>query len=286
MIKPTREEIASCVKAALAEDIGSGDATSLAIFAEDLRVAGDLRTREPAVICGLELAGEVFRQVDPAMTVDVLLEDGDAVAKNCVIMTVTGSARSMLTAERTALNFLQWLSGIATLTARFVEAVRGTRARILDTRKTTPGWRRLEKYAVACGGGENHREGLFDMILIKDNHLAALRDAKPNPVAEAVRRSREKFPGFKVEVEADDMDQVQQAVEAGADIILLDNMIPATLREAARLVAGRVLTEASGGVELETVRAVAETGVDRISVGALTHSARAVDIAMEMRRAN
>jgi nicotinate-nucleotide pyrophosphorylase (carboxylating) len=179
------------------------------------------------------------------------------------------------------LNFAQRLSGIATLTAEFVRAIQGTRARILDTRKTTPGWRRFEKYAVACGGGTNHRFGLHDQVLIKDNHLAALACEKPNPIAAAVTRARSCCPGISVEVEADDLAQVAQAVEAGADIILLDNMSPLLLRDAVRLVAGRAKTEASGGVNLQTVRAIAETGVDFISVGALTHSAPAVDIALD-----
>ena len=192
-------------------------------------------------------------------------------------------ARAILTAERVALNFLQRLSGVATITRLFVDAVAGTNARILDTRKTTPGWRRFEKYAVACGGGQNHRFGLFDMVLIKDNHLAALREEKPNAIAAAIARSRQAYPNLKVEVEADQLDQVQQAVEAGADIILLDNMSLEDLRGAVKLVQGRSKLEASGGVNLNTVRSIAETGVDFISVGALTHSARAVDIGLDFK---
>jgi len=172
---------------------------------------------------------------------------------------------------------------VATLTARFVEAVRGTRASILDTRKTTPGWRRFEKYAVACGGGQNHRFGLFDLVLIKDNHLAALRNEKPNAIAAAIQRARQRFPKLRVEVEADTLEQVEQAADAGADIILLDNMSPALLRESVQRIARRAKTEASGGVDLDTVRSIAETGVDFISVGALTHSARAVDIALDFK---
>ena len=193
----------------------------------------------------------------------------------------SGPARALLTAERVALNFVQRLSGVATFTAQFVEAVRGTRAEILDTRKTTPGWRRFEKYAVACGSGRNHRIGLYDLILIKDNHLAALRDEKPNAIAAAVQRARAKYSQLKVEVEADTLEQVAQAADAGADIILLDNMTPGQLRAAVALVAGRAKTEASGGVNLSTVRAIAETGVDFISVGAITHSVRAVDIGLD-----
>jgi nicotinate-nucleotide pyrophosphorylase (carboxylating) len=187
----------------------------------------------------------------------------------------------MLSAERVALNFVQRLSGVATLTRHFVEAVEGTQAKILDTRKTTPGWRRLEKYAVQCGGGQNHRFGLFDMVLIKDNHLAALRDELPNPIEVAVQRARLRYPQLKVEVEADSLEQVEQGVSAGADIILLDNMTLEQLRAAVTQVKGRAQTEASGGVNLAGVRAIAETGVDFISAGALTHSARAVDIALD-----
>jgi nicotinate-nucleotide pyrophosphorylase (carboxylating) len=197
------------------------------------------------------------------------------------LLKISGPARAILSAERVALNFVQRLSGVATLTAQFVDAVKGTNAQILDTRKTTPGWRRFEKYAVACGGGKNHRLGLFDMILIKDNHLAALWNEKPNAIAAAVARARNKFPKLTVEVEADTLKQVAQAVVAGADIILLDNMTTAQLRQAVRLARDRAKTEASGGVNLKTVRAIARTGVDFISVGALTHSARAMDIGLD-----
>jgi nicotinate-nucleotide pyrophosphorylase (carboxylating) len=183
-----------------------------------------------------------------------------------------------------ALNFVQRLSGVATATAQFVDLVKGTKAKILDTRKTTPGWRRFEKYAVACGGGKNHRIGLFDLVLIKDNHLVALRNEAPNAIAAAVARARTKFPALKVEVEADNLEQVAQAVAAGADIILLDNMSNAQLRQAVKIVRGRAQTEASGGVNLKTVRAIARTGVDFISVGAITHSARAVDIGLDFEK--
>jgi nicotinate-nucleotide pyrophosphorylase (carboxylating) len=210
-----------------------------------------------------------------------LARDGDRLRPGATLLEISGPARAVLTAERVALNFVQRLSGVATLTTQFVETIRGTRAKILDTRKTTPGWRRFEKYAVLCGGGRNLRVGLYDMVLIKDNHLAALREAKPNAVAAAVQRARQKFPQLKVEVEADTLKQVEQAVVAGADFILLDNMTLAQLRRAVKLVAGHAKTEASGGVNLRTVRAIAETGVDFISVGALTHSAPAVDIGLD-----
>src|ERR1051326_9017791 len=196
-------------------------------------------------------------------------------------MIVNGPARAVLTAERVTLNFVQRLSGIATLTAQFVEAIQGTRAQILDTRKTTPGWRRLEKYAVACGGGHNHRFGLFDMVLVKDNHLAALKSESSNAIAVALQRARAAHPRLKIEVEADTLDQVEQAVAAGADLILLDNMNPVQLRLAVQKCKGRAQTEARGGVSLASVRAIAETGVDFISVGALTHSARAMDIGLD-----
>jgi len=209
------------------------------------------------------------------------VQDGQAVKGGGILLGVSGPTRALLSAERVALNFVQHLSGIATLTAQFVGAVKGLPVQILETRKTTPGWRRFEKYAVACGGGKNHRAGLFDMVLIKDNHLAALRKAKPNAVAAAVRRAREQFPQLTVEVEADTLEQVAQAADAGADIILLDNMNPAQLRRAVQKINGRAKTEASGGVNLNTVRAIASTGVDFISIGALTHSARAVDIGLD-----
>jgi nicotinate-nucleotide pyrophosphorylase (carboxylating) len=209
------------------------------------------------------------------------MRDGQRAVAGSRLLVVRGPARALLAAERVALNFVQHLSGIATLTARFVEAVRGTRARILDTRKTTPGLRRLEKYAVRCGGGFNHRFGLFDQVLIKDNHLAALKGAAPNPIAVAVQRARARWPRLTVEVEADTLEQVAQAVAAGADMILLDNMSPRQLRAAVQLVAGRARTEASGGVTLRTVRQIAQAGVDFISVGALTHSAPAVDIGLD-----
>jgi nicotinate-nucleotide pyrophosphorylase (carboxylating) len=200
------------------------------------------------------------------------------------LLKISGSARAILSAERVALNFVQRLSGVATATAQFADAVKSTSAKILDTRKTTPGWRRFEKYAVACGGGKNHRLGLFDLILIKDNHLVALQNERPNAIAAAIRRARKKFRKLKVEVEADTLEQVAQATDAGADIILLDNMTTGQLRQAVKIVRDRAQTEASGGVNLKTVRAIAATGVDFISVGAITHSARAVDIGLDFEK--
>ena len=274
-------EVRQLVAAALAEDIGSGDATTLAAVPEAAQAKAVMRAREPLVVAGLELAEAAFRELSPLVEITRAAQDGQHVAEGKPLLHIAGPARALLSAERVALNFLQRLSGIATLTAQFVEAVKGTRAQILDTRKTTPGWRRLEKYAVTCGGGRNHRFGLFDLILVKDNHLAALKNEPPNAIAAAVERARAKYPKLTVEVEADTLDQVEQAVAAGADIVLLDNMNLVQLRLAVQKCKGRAQTEASGGVTLPGVRAIADTGVDFISVGALTHSARAVDIALD-----
>ena len=275
------EEILRAVRAALAEDVGSGDVTTLATVPEDSRCRAVMRAREPLVVAGIAFAETAFLELSPQVEVKTLVHDGGKAAAGDVLFSVSGSTRAILSAERVALNFVQRLSGVATAASIYVEAIRGTKAQILDTRKTTPGWRTFEKYAVTCGGARNHRIGLFDMVLIKDNHLAALRDAKPNAVVAAVQRARAKFPQLKIEVEADTLEQVAQAVDAGADFILLDNMKPAQLREAVGIVAGRAQTEASGGVNLQTVRAIAESGVDFISVGAITHSARAVDIGLD-----
>jgi len=275
------QAIRAAVRAALAEDIGRGDVTSQATVPAKATLAVVMRAREPLVVVGLAFAEMAFRQLSPAIRIRRLACDGQHLKAGAGLLRISGPARAILSAERVALNFVQRLSGVATLTARYVAAARGTGAQILDTRKTTPGWRRFEKYAVACGGGRNHRFGLYDLVLIKDNHLAALRKMRPNPVAAAVQRARKTFPRLKIEVEADTLVQVQQAVAAGADIILLDNMTPAQLRRAVKLVAGRAKTEASGGVNLKTVRAIANSGVDFISVGAITHSAWAVDIGLD-----
>ena len=276
-----QELVLQHVRAALAEDIGSGDVTTLATVPEGATARAALVARENMVVCGGAFAATAFREISPATQIEALILEGARVEPRTELMTVNGPARALLTAERVALNFMQRLSGVATLAARYVEAVAGTSAIILDTRKTTPGWRELEKYAVACGGARNHRFGLWDLVLIKDNHLAALRAASPNAIAAAVQRAREKFPALQIEVEADTLEQVGQALEARADIILLDNMTLENLRAAVHLVGGRAKTEASGGVNLQTVRAIAETGVDFISVGAMTHSARAVDIGLD-----
>jgi len=275
------EAIRRAVRDALAEDVGEGDVTTLATVPADATATAALVARESLTVAGLDFAQAVFHELSPAIRVERRCQDGDAVRAGAVLLQLSGPARPLLTGERVALNFVQHLSGVATLTARFVAAVAGTRAQILDTRKTTPGWRGFEKFAVSCGGGLNHRLGLFDAILIKDNHLAALRGAAPNPIAAAVARARSSYPELKVEVEADTLEQVEQAAAAGADRILLDNMSPEQLREAVGLIQGRATTEASGGIRLENVRAVAGAGVDFISIGALTHSAPAVDIALD-----
>jgi len=273
--------ILQAVKLALAEDVGAGDVTTLSTVPESASATAIMRAREPMVVSGLTLAAAAFKEVSARIHVELAAADGDRMAAGESLMMLGGSARGLLSAERVALNFVQRLSGVATLTRQFVDAVSGTQAKILDTRKTTPGWRILEKYAVACGGGQNHRFGLFDMVFIKDNHLAALRGEQPNAVAAAIARARAAYPDLKVEVEADTLEQVDQALAVGAELILLDNMNPVQLRLAVQRCKGRAQTEASGGVNLATVRAVADTGVDFISVGALTHSARAVDIGID-----
>jgi nicotinate-nucleotide pyrophosphorylase (carboxylating) len=280
-VKLSSTEIQRAVRAALAEDVGSGDVTSLATIPASAKFSVVMRAREPMVVAGIAFAETAFRLLSHGVQIKRLARDGEQLKAGATILRVTGSARAILSAERVALNFVQRLSGVATLTSHYVNEVRGTDTKILDTRKTTPGWRRFEKYAVACGGGQNHRVGLFDMVLIKDNHLAALRDAKPNAVGAAVMSAQKKFPNLKVEIEADTLAQVKQAAEARADIILLDNMSLSELRQAVKLVGTRAKTEASGGVNLKTVRGIAKTGVDFISVGAITHSARAVDVGLD-----
>jgi nicotinate-nucleotide pyrophosphorylase (carboxylating) len=275
------EEVRRAVQLALAEDIGSGDVTTLATVPENSPLIVVMRAREVLVVAGLALAEAAFRQLSPGVLIEPLARDGHHAKAGENLLRISGDARAILSAERVALNFVQRLSGIATLTAQFVDAIKGTHAQILDTRKTTPGLRRLEKYAVTCGGGVNHRFGLFDMVLIKDNHLAALHGAEPNAVAAAVKQARAKYPQLKIEVEADTLEQVEQGAAAGADFVLLDNMTVVQLRLAVQKCKGRSKTEASGGVNLSTVRAIADTGVDFISVGALTHSARAVDIGLD-----
>jgi nicotinate-nucleotide pyrophosphorylase (carboxylating) len=264
------------VAAALAEDVGTGDVTTQATVDADARGAAQLLVKEPGVVCGLEVAAAVFAALDRDVHLEPLVEEGARVDGPTAVAAVTGPLRAILTRERVALNFLARLSGVATLTRRYVDAVEGTGAAILDTRKTTPGLRLLEKHAVATGGGRNHRIGLYDAVLIKDNHLRAA-----GSVAAAVERTRA-ASDLPIEVECDTLAQVAEALDAGADALLLDNMQPAELREAVALTRGRARLEASGGITLENVRAVAETGVDEISIGALTHSARSLDVSLEV----
>jgi nicotinate-nucleotide pyrophosphorylase (carboxylating) len=264
------------VRASLAEDLGSGDVTTDATVDEAATGTAVLVTRAPGVIAGLDAVEAVFRALDPDVEVERLAEDGDVLHGAAPVVRVNGSLRAILTGERTALNLLGRLSGIATATRRYVDAVEGTGVAILDTRKTTPGLRALEKQAVAAGGGRNHRFGLDDGVLVKDNHLAAM-----GSIRSAVERLRT-VTDLAIEVECDTLEQLQDALAVGADAILLDNMSLEELRRAVAVTDGRARLEASGGVTLETVRAIAETGVDEISVGALTHSAPALDVSLEL----
>ncbi len=269
-------DIDAFVAATLAEDLGAlGDITSLAVIPADARFTGVMDSRDPIVVAGLDLAEAFFRTLDPTVRIERLVEDGQQVAAGTELMRLEGLARAMLTAERSALNTMQHLSGIATMTRRYVDELRGTGATLLDTRKTIPGLRVIEKYATRMGGAQNHRMGLWDAAMIKDNHVAVA-----GGVAEAVRRA--KAAGIaQIIVEVDRIDQIEPALRAGATHLLLDNMSPAMLREAVTLVGGRVPTEASGGVRLDTIRAIAETGVTYISVGRLTQSAPAADIGLD-----
>ncbi|MGQ9676915.1 MAG: carboxylating nicotinate-nucleotide diphosphorylase [Chloroflexota bacterium] len=276
-----QQELRRIVEAALAEDLGWGDATTEAIIPRDLMASGLILGREEGVLAGIEVAMAVFRCVDPSIEFDALASDSDVIRPDQAIASVRGLAASILAGERVALNFLQRLSGVATLTARYVQAVGSHRARIVDTRKTTPGLRALEKYAVVVGGGFNHRQNLSDGILIKDNHLAAMASrgfSLSEVVAAAHRHARHTQ---RVEVEVATVGQARDAVEAGADDIRRDNMSRDQMRQAVDLIGGRALVEASGGVNLQRVAAIAATGVDLISVGELTHSARALDIALD-----
>ena len=265
------------VRRVLAEDLGTGgDVTSAATIPADARFSAVLSAREPIVVAGLEIAASFFHAIDAGVTVELSATDGDGVESGAVLMRLSGNARAMLTAERSALNTLQHLSGIATLTRRYVDAIAGTGAALLDTRKTIPGLRALEKYASRMGGAQNHRMRLDDGVLIKDNHVAVAGGIGP-----CVRAAKHADTGLQVQVEVDRIDQIEEALAAGADRLLLDNMDPPTLRRAVELVGGPVPLEASGGVRLETIRSIAETGVDYISVGRITQSAPAVDIGMD-----
>lgn len=277
------KEAFALIDAALAEDVGEGDFSSLWTVPAGRRAKAVIVAKAEGVLAGVEVAYEVFRRVDPSVEITVYASEGGVVRPRDPVMEILGPARSLLTAERTALNFLQRLSGIATLTRRYVDAVDGTGSRVIDTRKTTPGMRRLEKAAVRAGGGANHRVGLFDMVMIKDNHIAAAGGI--TAAVEAVRAANDR--GLRVEVETTTLDEVREALAAGVDRIMFDNMTPAMMREAVALVVavgdGRPEMEASGGITLETIRDFAATGVDFISVGALTHSARALDLSLSLK---
>jgi len=269
------------IAAALKEDIGHGDITTDFFVPETLHAKGRVTAREKTVVAGTGAAAEVFRRVDPSIDIQVVHRDGDEIVAGDLIIEVRGLARSILKAERVALNFLQRLCGIATLTRQFVDAIGNHPAKILDTRKTTPGMRALEKAAVVAGGGANHRFGLYDMVLVKDNHLATFGGL--SSFADRIRQLRQEQPNIRIEVEADDLEQARAFADVeGIDVILLDNMTPAQMREAIALRKGNIQFEASGGVTLKNVKRIAATGVDYISIGGLTNAARAIDIALEM----
>jgi nicotinate-nucleotide pyrophosphorylase (carboxylating) len=268
------------IRAAITEDIGSGDVTSEYFIPSTSRSKANLVAREAGVFSGSEVALAVFAEIDPSLEVRCLKRDGDSLTVGDTVMEISGSTRSLLSAERTALNFLQRLCGVATLARRYVEAVKPHAVKVLDTRKTTPGWRLLEKNAVRDGGGTNHRIGLYDQVMVKDNHLVA--SGSMEALQAAIDRVNQERPAVKVQLEADSLAQVKTFLDLrGVDMILLDNMSPALLREAVRLNAGRLFLEASGGITLSTIQDVAATGVDAISVGAITHSARALDLALD-----
>ena len=277
MALPQNFDLDRFVKDVLAEDLGTGrDVTSAATIAADACFTSEMNARQPIVVAGIDVAAAFFRALDSQVEIETLAADGDRVGAGSVLLRLSGNARAMLSAERSALNTLQHLSGIATLTRQYVDAIEGTGAVLLDTRKTIPGLRALDKYAARMGGAHNHRMRLDDGVLIKDNHVAVCGD-----VAEAVRRAKAANTGLQVQVEVDRIAQIEPALAAGAERLLLDNMDPAQLREAVRVVAGRVPLEASGGVTLQTIRSLAETGVDFISVGRITQSAPAVDIGLD-----
>ncbi|MBL7209097.1 MAG: carboxylating nicotinate-nucleotide diphosphorylase [Dehalococcoidia bacterium] len=276
------QQVEQVIDRALAEDLGRGDVTTEALVPDDQQGKASITAKAKGIIAGTEVARQVFLKVDPQLKVDILVKDGGEVNPGDVIAKIEGKWASMLKAERVALNFLQHLSGIASETARYVEAVKGLPAQITDTRKTTPGLRALEKYAVQAGGGKNHRMHLGDGILIKDNHLAALR-SQGLTMKEIIAKARQKAPAkVRIEVEVKTPQEASEAAEAGVDIIMLDNMDLQDMRQAVRLIKGRALVEASGGITLHEVRAVAETGVDLISVGALTHSPKALDMSLQL----
>lgn len=277
-----RAQLLSLVRAALAEDVGSGDATTLAVVPEALQATALMVTRQPCVCAGLPVAEALFTELDDTLSFEALVAEGDRCAAGETLAVVCGSARAILTGERTALNFVQRLCGIATLTRRYVDALGDCPTRILDTRKTTPGLRFLEKYAVRAGGGQNHRFGLYDRVMIKDNHRELAKLSGPDSIPRAVAACRAAYPGLEIEVEADTLADVQAAAAAAVEYILLDNMSDAEMAQAVLLVGGRARLEASGGISLERLPGLARLGLDFISVGALTHSAAAIDIGLDI----
>ena len=279
----TQDMYRDLVRASLAEDVGTGDATTLAVVPETMKAEAIMLAKEDCVCAGLPVAEAVFRELDPAIVFTALAKEGEYCPAGTVIARISGQARALLTGERTALNFIQRLSGIATMSRLYQHAVGHSKTKILDTRKTTPGWRLLEKYAVVTGGATNHRIGLYDRIMIKDNHreLAKVAGGKDS-IAWAVQRCRESYPDLEIEVEADSFDDVRAAAAAGVDYILLDNMTTVQMAEAVRLIAGRAKTEASGGITLKRIPEIAAIGVDYISAGALTHSVKSADISLDI----
>lgn len=276
--------VVDAVKRALAEDGAEKDVTTLSLVDPAARVTADILTRVPCRTAGASIGELACRLVDPSLEVEVLAPDGSDLNPGDLVLTIRGSAASILIAERTALNFMQRMTGIATATAKYIRLVEGTGCRILDTRKTVPGLRIIDKYSVKAGGGTNHRMGLSDMVLIKDNHRALWRGGDPNRLDLAVEAARAKFPGVPVEVEVENFDELRSALRASPEWIMLDNMPPAKMAEAVAIVGHRCKLEASGGINESTVRAAAEAGVDAISIGALTHSVKAVDLSLEIRR--
>ncbi len=270
-------DLQATVALALVEDIGAGDLTA-ALIPSESRAEATVISREPAVLCGTAWFDEVFRQLEPHIQIHWQARDGDRVVRDQLLCTLQGPARALLTGERTALNFLQALSGTATLARRYADAVAGTRTAVLDTRKTLPGLRRAQKYAVRCGGCRNHRIGLFDAILIKENHIMAA-----GSITQAVLSARRLYPGVTLEVEVENLAELEEALRVDPDIIMLDNFDLDTMRRAVATVAGRIKLEASGNVDLDTIRAIAETGVDYVSVGSLTKDVRAIDLSMRFK---
>jgi nicotinate-nucleotide pyrophosphorylase (carboxylating) len=278
---PMEPSVLALIRAAIAEDVGTGDVTSLYFTPADSRSRAEIVAREPGIVSGAEIAVAVFKEIDPTLKVEVCIPDGRPFVRGSILMKAAGSTRSLLTAERTALNFLQRLCGVATQTQRYVEAVKPHPVQVWDTRKTTPGWRLIEKAAVKDGGGTNHRMGLYDHAMVKDNHLAANSDL--TSLQAAIHKLRTERPGVRVQLEADTLDQVAGFLTLeGVDMLLLDNMGPEKLREAVKLVNGQLWLEASGGITIDTIKDVAATGVNAISVGALTHSSRALDLGLDL----